>query len=199
MKLGIDIDNCISNFDDTLLEEYLKHDKELRNTGIINKHPEYLRKGMFDWTVEEENNFYNENIENFAKKLKPIEGAPYYINKLKEDGHEIYIITGRDNGEYQNPYELTKEWLNKYDIIYDKLIFTNAYDKHAKTEVCLENNIDLMIEDSTKISLDLISNGIKVYTMNTRYNQKEQTLDRVSNWKEIYERVSKLNKINYLN
>ena len=59
MKIGIDIDNCISNFDDTLLEEYLKHDKELRNTGIINKNPEYLRKGMFDWTVEEENNFYN--------------------------------------------------------------------------------------------------------------------------------------------
>ena len=46
MKIGIDIDNCISNFDDTLLKEYLKHDKELRNTGIINKNPEYLRKGM---------------------------------------------------------------------------------------------------------------------------------------------------------
>lgn len=30
--------------------------------------------------------------------------------------------------------------------------------------------------------------------MNTRYNQKEQTLDRVSKWKEIYERISKLNK-----
>ena len=31
----------------------------------------------------------------------------------------------------------------------------------------------------------LENNGIKVYTMNTRYNQKEQTLDRVSKWKEI--------------
>lgn len=51
-----------------------------------------------------------------------------------------------------------------------------------------------MIEDSTRISLDLISNGIKVYTMNTRYNQKEQTLDRVSRWKEIYEKISNLNK-----
>ena len=30
--------------------------------------------------------------------------------------------------------------------------------------------------------------------MNTRYNQKEQTLDRVSKWKEIYERISKLSK-----
>ena len=194
MRIGIDIDNCISNFDDTLLKEYLKHDKELRNTGIINENPEYLRKGMFDWTDEEEKSFYNANIENFAKNLKPLEDVSYYIKKLKEDGNKIYIITGRDNGEYTNPYKLTEEWLNRYDIFYDKIIFTNAYDKHAKTEVCLENNIDLMIEDSTKISLDLISNGIKVFTMNTRYNQKEQTLDRVSNWKEIYERISKLNK-----
>ncbi|MBO5004714.1 MAG: nucleoside hydrolase [Clostridia bacterium] len=194
MRIGIDIDNCISNFDDTLLKEYLKHDKELRNTGIINENPEYLRKGMFDWTEEEERNFYNANIENFAKKLKPLEDSSYYIKKLKEDGHEIYIITGRNNGEYTNPNELTKEWLNKYDIVYDKLIFTNAYDKHAKTEICLENNIDLMIEDSTRISFDLINSGIKVYTMNTRYNQKEQTVDRVSKWKEIYEGISKLNK-----
>lgn len=194
MRIGIDIDNVISNFDDTLLKEYLKHDKELRNTGIINKNPEYLRKGMFDWTEEEESSFYHANIEDFAIKLRPIEDSVCYIRKLKEDGHEIYIITGRNNGEYINPKELTTQWLDKYNIVYDKLIFTNAYDKHAKTEVCLENNIDLMIEDSTRISLDLINNGIKVYTMNTRYNQKEQTLDRVSKWKEIYERISKLNK-----
>ena len=37
MKIGIDIDNVISNFNDTLLTEYLLHDKELRNSGIINK------------------------------------------------------------------------------------------------------------------------------------------------------------------
>lgn len=84
--------------------------------------------------------------------------------------------------------------MKQYDIIYDKLVLTDAYDKHAKTVVCLEDNIDLMIEDSTRTSLDLKNNGIKVFTMNTRYNQKEQTLDRVSNWKEIYEKISKLNQ-----
>lgn len=47
---------------------------------------------MFDWTDEEENNFYRANIENFARKLKPIEDSSYYIKKLKEDGHEIYSI-----------------------------------------------------------------------------------------------------------
>ncbi len=40
MRIGIDIDNVISNFDDTLLIEYLEHDKALRNTGIVNEHAE---------------------------------------------------------------------------------------------------------------------------------------------------------------
>lgn len=44
MRIGIDIDNVISNFNETLLNEYLLHDKRLRNSGIINKNAEYIRK-----------------------------------------------------------------------------------------------------------------------------------------------------------
>ena len=39
MRIGIDIDNVISNFNEELLKAYIEHDKELRNTGIINKNP----------------------------------------------------------------------------------------------------------------------------------------------------------------
>ena len=70
MKIGIDIDNVISNFNDTLLTEYLLHDKELRNAGIINKNADYIRKGMFDWNEDEEINFYKNNIERIAKKIR---------------------------------------------------------------------------------------------------------------------------------
>ena len=88
MRIGIDIDNCISNFDDTLLKEYLKHDKELRNTGIIVGNPEYLRKGMFDWTDAEENSFYNANIENFAKMLKPLEDSSEEKGRFGKEKHQ---------------------------------------------------------------------------------------------------------------
>ena len=44
MRIGIDIDNVISNFDDELLREYLKHDKTLRNSGIINSNGVYITK-----------------------------------------------------------------------------------------------------------------------------------------------------------
>lgn len=155
MIIGIDIDNVISNFNEELLKAYIEHDKELRNTGIINKNAEYIRNGMFDWTDEEEKTFYKENIERIAINLKAIEGASKYIKKLKQDGHTIYIISGRDNGEYTDPYNITKNWLEKYDIVYDKLFLVDAYNSHSKTEICLENNIDIMIDDSKRMCTDI--------------------------------------------
>lgn len=192
MKIGIDIDNVISSFDNALIKEYLKHDKTLRNTGIINENADGIRKGMFDWTQEEDEKFYKENIERIAINLKPIYHAKKYIDKLKEDGNEIYIITGRDNGEYTNPEEMTKDWLKKYKINYDKLILTNAYDKQAKADICLENNIDIMIEDSKSTASNISKTGTKVLLMDTRFNKNNQELERVSSWKEIYSKISGL-------
>ena len=51
MNIGIDIDNVISNFNEVLKEEFLKHDKELRNTGIVNPNL-YVTQGMFDWSED---------------------------------------------------------------------------------------------------------------------------------------------------
>ena len=182
MKIGIDIDNVISNFNDVLFQEYMKHDKNLRNTGIINKNAKYIREGMFDWTEEEEKSFYLNNIERIAKSLELKDGAKEYIDKLKHDDHIIYIITGRDNGEYSDPYNMTKEWLSKFDIQYDKLLLTNTYrnDKHGKTEKCIENHIDVMIDDSVHICNDCIENGITTLLMDTPYN-KQENIPRVHN------------------
>ena len=199
MKIGIDIDNVISNLNDTLLTEYLLHDKELRNSGIINKNADYIRKGMFDWNEDEETNFYKNNIERIAKKLGVIEGAKEYIDKLHDDGHIICIITGRDNGEYTEPYNMTKKWLEDNNIYYDSLILTDAYDKHAKTKECLEHNIDIMIDDSVRICSDCIENGITTILMDTPYN-KYSNIQRVKSWKEFYRYVSnhKKDKINLI-
>lgn len=199
MKIGIDIDNVISNFNDTLLTEYLLHDKELRNSGIINKNADYIRKGMFDWNENEETNFYKNNIERIAKKLGVIECAKEYIDKLHDDGHIICIITGRDNGEYTEPYNMTKKWLEDNNIYYDDLILTDAYDKHAKTKQCLEHNIDIMIDDSVSICSDCVENGITTILMDTPYN-RYSNIQRVKSWKEFYRYVLnyKKDKINLI-
>ena len=191
MRIGIDIDNCISNFDDVLLEEYLKHDKELRNTGIINDKPYHITVGMFDWSKEENDDFYYNNIQRIAMSLKPLNNAKDVIDKLKADGNEIYIITSRDNGEYINPEKMTREWLEKYDIYFDRLILTG---RHEKGPVCKENNIDIMIEDSIKNCEDIENNGVKCYIMDTRYNKHETRFERVKRWNEIYSKISRFYK-----
>ena len=84
MRIGIDIDNVISNMNEVLFEEYLKHDKNLRNTGIINGKA-YMRRGMFDWTKDEEKYFYYSNIERMAKNFKPIRDSKETIDKLKQE------------------------------------------------------------------------------------------------------------------
>ena len=198
MNIGIDIDNVISDFDEALVEEYLKHDNDLRGTGIVNKNL-HMTEGMFDWTEKEEREFYLANIERIVKTLDVKDGAKEYIDKLKQDGHNIFIITGRDNGEYANPVEMTQKWLNKNKIYYDKLIFTNAYknDKHGKTEKCFENNIDIMIDDSVHICKDCMENNITTLLMDRVFTRKEKGMKRVKNWKEIYEFISNY-KINVI-
>ena len=192
MNIGIDIDNVISNFDEVLKQEFLIHDKELRNTGIIN--PEaYMTKGMFDWTDDELWQFYLKNIERIAQNLDVIEGAKEYIEKLKEDGHTIVIITGRDNGEYSDPYSMTKKWLKEKEIPYDKLIFTNAYEK-GKAAKCIENGVDVMIDDSVHICRECYQKNITTLIMDKPFNREEKEITRVYNWKEIYEFITNYKK-----
>lgn len=197
MNIGIDIDNVISNFDEIATKEFLIYDKELRNTGIIN--PEaHFTKGMFDWTDNELWSFYLENIERIAINLDVIDGAKEYIERLKEDGHTIIIITGRDNGEYKDPYTMTKKWLKKKGIVYDKLILVNGYK--GKAEKCLENDIDVMIDDSSRICRECFRNNITTIIMDRPCNRNENEIPRVHNWKEIYEFINdyKKEKINVI-
>ena len=197
MNIGLDIDNVISNFDTCLLEEYIKYDKTLRNKGIINENAEYITRGMFDMTDEESDTFYYNNIERIAKNLKPLHNAKKYIDKLKEDGNKIYIISGRDNGEYSDPHNMTITWLNKYNIPYDKLILTNAYKHQEKANICKELGIDIMIDDSINVCTKCNDINIECILFETPYNKKETRFNKLSNWEEIYNYITN-KKINVI-
>lgn len=200
MRIGVDIDNVISTFNEELLEEFLKHNKELGYSDEINKNADYITRGMFNWKDREVEAFYRNNIERIVNKLNVKDGAKEYIDKLKNDGHSIYIITGRDNGEHSDPYNNTKKWLDDNSIYYDELILTNSYknDEHGKSEKCIENNIDIMIDDSIHICKDCIDYGITTLLMDTPYNRNVNDIPRVNSWKEIYDFITNYKKVNVI-
>ena len=191
MRIGVDIDNVLSNFNDILLNKYIEHDKSINGKGIVNQDV-YIRD-MFNWNKEYEEKFYKENIEYFVSLFEPIEECSKYVKLLKEEGNIIYIISGRDNGEYSNPYKMTIDWLKKYDIIYDKLFLVDAYNSHSKTEICLEYNIYVMIEDKVD-NINKISSRIPVICFHAGYNKNciGDNIIRCYSWYDIYSKINKM-------
>lgn len=192
MRIGLDIDNVITDFDKKILEEFYKEDKNKRNNGIVNPDGDWI-KNFFDWSNEEIDEFFNNNMQEFAKVLEPREDAKYYMDKLLEDGHSLYLISHRAYPHYTTPYEVTENWLKQNNINYTKLILSQSTNKSKE---CKENNIDIMFDDVRSNIHNLQESGIKSYLMATKYNLKNlDGLNVVNNWKELYEVVSNMEKV----
>lgn len=191
MRIGLDIDNVIANFDKKILEEFYKEDKNKRNKGIVNSDGSWI-KYQFDWSREEVEDFFNQNMQEFAKVLEPREDAKKYMDKLLEQGHSLYLISHRAYPHYSNPYEITEKWLKDNELNYTKLILSETTNKSKE---CKEYNIDIMFDDVRANCHQLQENGIKCCLMATDYNLKNvKDLEVVNNWKELYEKVINMEK-----
>ena len=190
MNIGLDIDNVITDFDAGILKEFLLEDKNKRNAGIINKNARHINHGMFDWSKEEVDEFYNNNMERIAKDLKPRRNCKKYMNKLLQDGHKLYLISHRVYPHYQNPEQTTLNWLKKNRINYTKLILSETPDK---TKECREYKIDIMIDDRAGQCKKMRANGINCMLMFTKYNAREKEyLPFATSWANLYEEITKL-------
>ena len=190
MIIGIDIDNVISDLDKTFLEEFLKEDKNKRNAGIINPNAKHMTEGMFDWTQDEIDEFLVNNMERMSMNFELIPQSKYYIDKLKDDGNKIVIITGRDRRIFKNPEEVTKEWLKKNNIYYDELVFKKSPNK---IDECQKYKVDIMLDDLAINIKRMRENNINAYLVKTRYNEN-YSLDMpiLSNWEDIYKFINKM-------
>lgn len=192
MRIGLDIDNVITDLDKTILEEFIKLDKLKKNKGIINPYARHITKGMFDITDEEVHEFYANNMEKLAKYLEPRKGAKYYMDKLLEDGHELYLISHRVYPDYKNPKETTIQWLKDNSINYTKLILSKTTDKSPE---CIKYNIDIMFDDVVSNCLKLRDKGIAVCLMETRYNKiYRKDLPMVKVWSELYDKIKDMSE-----
>lgn len=71
------------------------------------------------------------------------------------------------------------------------MIFTEG---KGKSDICIENGIDVFIEDSAKNALDLADHGIKVILYSTEYNSSLQRegIIRCDNWNRIIEAIDRI-------
>ena len=196
MNIGIDIDNTITEVQDELnkaaYEYAVKLGKNINNAenpleDIKNNGDVYKKK--FEFTYEELKYFLKNIQEEITNKAKPRINAVETINKLRREGHKIFIITARDSEFNDDPYLLSKNWLDKNNIEYDKLI-VNAREKGV---VCKNENIDFFIDDQLNNCLDVLKEGIKVIRISKEISKNAEIVD-LDNWNKIYEFIGELNK-----
>lgn len=183
MKIGIDIDDTIADSYDSFLKCAFEYDKTLRNTGIVSK--KRLYHYDFDWTEEEISNFYKVYFGRSFGGVTPKEDAMEILKKLKDEGHRIVYITSRNNMDTKfSAYDITMEWMRKYNVPYDEVI-TECNDKEA---VCLREKVDVFIDDSqsqctnTARNKDIMVILYDEFNMHVDYDKSP----RVNTWNEIY-------------
>lgn len=198
MRIGIDIDGVMTNIEQFVINHISKYCVE-NNIAyhIDNSNYDYCK--TFHISKEVENDFWKEHLEYYAINEKARPFASEIIHKLKEEGHEIYIITSRwltnrDDEVGKRMREIVKNWLNENKIIYDKLIFSKASNE-SKQEEIMENKIDLMIEDNPN-NIKELKNYIPVICYDAGYNKDcvdDDRMTRCYSWYDIYSKIRKGN------
>lgn len=193
MRIGIDIDGVLTDCERFMIDYGSKYCVE-NSLPIDIKLGEYDDTKMFNCSEEDAMGFWKTYVIEYFENYKIRDFAADVINKLKQEGHEIYIITARN--EYGVPIEyrekikeITEKWLAKNNVPYDKII----YSEGSKLPYCVGNYIEVMIEDSPRNIVE-ISSKIPVISYNNYWNEKieGENIIKVHSWYEVYNKIKNI-------
>ena len=196
MNIGIDIDGVLTDLEKAIIDFGTKMSVEEKWPIKIDV-SKYWEVEALEWTQEQADKFWNKYLVEYVVESKPRMFSEEIIEMLKKEENNIYIITARN--EYGMPpeyygkmQELTREWLKNQDIKYDKLIFARDSEKLHQ---CIENNVEIMIEDSPN-NIEDISKKIKVIKFDCQYNKQVngENIITAYSWYHIYDIINKTKK-----
>ena len=119
------------------------------------------------------------------------ESAREIIERLKNEGHNINIISSRAVPMFKTPYETTEKFLREKGIVYDKLLVGRIEKKSS----CIENELDVLIEDEPQY-ITQMSEFMPVIVFDAVYNKQciGNNIIRVHDWNDVYSNIKKIEK-----
>ena len=187
MRIGIDIDDTTTNSTKTVREYIEKYGNNYCDDNYMTKNIDIILRGFFE--NDGVKKFFRDNAVRMATEIEVKKDAPNIINRLHEEGHEIYFITARSDNSYGNAKDFCEKYLKKHNIYFDKVITSQLY----KVNACKENHIDLMIDDGVDTCDSINNEGLKALLFNSELNiDKEATSPRVNDWNEVYDFIKNM-------
>ena len=197
MRIGIDLDGVVFNTENAFRAGAELFDLKINGGGIVNKDELKVSK-RYNWPTERKFQYIDEYLIDIERTAALLPYAKEVLDKLREEGHEIYVVTSR--GTFQDEklnnqeIETSKYRFEKDDLKFDKVIF----GVNDKLQACLDEKIELMVEDSFKY-VDAISKaGIPVLYFRAIRMKKcnNSFVTEVENWGEVYHYI-KLKNYNF--
>lgn len=195
LNIGIDIDGVLTD-----LEKYIGTvGKKYMNENGLNFDDTMNQNTIYGFLSKEDSHlFWNTHWEDYATSIKARKNARNIIEKLKNDGNKIIIISARTYDSQiikdglkrqKNMEKLIINWLNKNNIKYDKIVFSNL----NKLKDCIDNKIDIIIEDSVS-NIEQLKDYMKIICFDAKYNQSyaDSQIYRVYNWNDVYDIINKI-------
>lgn len=189
MIIGIDIDNTLTDVKKDINDAAFNYARQLgKDVSAINNLDEdinnnslyYIKK--FHYNYDELKQFLSTLWEDIVSRAKPRENVVDVIDELKKEGNKIYIVTSRVKEFHKDPYLLSKNWLDKNNISYDKLIV----DIRDKSFVCKREKIDIFIDDQLSNCIQISNSNTKVIRItNDKINY--ENIINCENWVAIYD------------
>ena len=191
MKIGIDLDGVV--FDS---EKEFRVYSELydmldlkQNSKINNKELKF--QSRFKWTKEDIDGFLNKYHKQIIVESNFMPGVKRILKLLKEDGHTLILITAR-GGMNRDMIKVTEERLQQNEMnIFDKYYWATE----NKDEVCVKENVDIMIDDFCDKCKSIANSKIKTIYLKDApsYDLEENEYIKVLyNWGEIYRYIKEL-------
>lgn len=189
MRIGIDLDDTITKTEEILFKYAKMYNEEEKISFKINRE-EWNWNKAFGWDEENCERFFSRYLKRIFEEAEIKENAKERINELKDEGNKIVIITARDTKSLKEVHDVCEKWLISNKVNVDKIVV----DGEDKAQKCLENKIDIFIDDGVYNCENVYNNlKIPVLLMDSRYNKDYQNpnIKRVHDWNEIYNEICK--------
>jgi 5'(3')-deoxyribonucleotidase len=182
-RIAVDMDEVLFPMISRLDKFYRKKYKKCPPSYYPKK---YDYSTYYGFSTKESKTFVKEfYYSDIAYNTEPLPNA-YKSMKALKTRNELYVVTGRQT--YSQCKNVTYYLLEKhFPNIFEEVIFTNSYSLEGtetpKTQVCINKNLDLLIDDSVYNCQEVMKENIDgVLFGNYTWNDDCNELFRINSW-----------------
>lgn len=188
--IAVDNDDILFNFNDQII---LFHNEvygtNLKKEDFVSYNFNEVWGGTVDQAVAKVLEFFQSN---YFKEIRPTEGSQKAMRLLKDNGHILFVVTGR----IFPLVEQTEADIKKYfPNIFSGICFANTYGaegiKIKKSVLCRRLNTRLIIEDDLLHINECTNAGITTLVYDYPWNQGvlPEKAERVFDWGKALDRI----------